>query len=394
MFDTFSAFGTIMSCKVATDDKGKSKGYGFVHFETEAAAMNAIDKVNGMALNQKKVFVGKFIPRTERARELGDKAKVFSNVYIKNFDDEMTEEKLYEVFSKYGEVTSHKVAFSDDGKNKGFGFVAFKDSDSAEQAVQDLNNSDWNGKTMYVGRAQKKSERMAELKKKFDALKQDRMSRNAGVNLYIKNLDDSIDDERLRSEFNPYGTITSAKVMTDEGQRSRGFGFVCFNLPDEATRAGTEMNGRILVSKPLYVALAQRREDRKAQLASQYMDRITKIRMQTVHNQAMYTPNAAQQHTNTCSPCPLVQPMFPVATTPKLAYRCATTPLAGVPPHQRAWEARTSYRPVAEACALQGCQWARGLPSTPPSQLLPPAVQQVCALPSLPPRSRTWRRSA
>jgi len=280
MFDTFSAFGTIMSCKVATDDKGKSKGYGFVHFETEAAAMNAIDKVNGMALNQKKVFVGKFIPRTERARELGDKAKVFSNVYIKNFDDEMTEEKLYEVFSKYGEVTSHKVAFSDDGKNKGFGFVAFKDSDSAEQAVQDLNNSDWNGKTMYVGRAQKKSERMAELKKKFDALKQDRMSRNAGVNLYIKNLDDSIDDERLRSEFNPYGTITSAKVMTDEGQRSRGFGFVCFNLPDEATRAVTEMNGRILVSKPLYVALAQRREDRKAQLASQYMDRVAKMRVQ------------------------------------------------------------------------------------------------------------------
>lgn len=34
-----------------------------------------------------------------------------------------------------------------------------------------------------------------------------------GVNLYVKNLDDSIDDERLRKEFSPYGTITSAKVM-------------------------------------------------------------------------------------------------------------------------------------------------------------------------------------
>lgn len=33
-----------------------------------------------------------------------------------------------------------------------------------------------------------------------------------GVNLYVKNLDDSIDDERLRTEFAPYGTITSAKV--------------------------------------------------------------------------------------------------------------------------------------------------------------------------------------
>lgn len=34
-----------------------------------------------------------------------------------------------------------------------------------------------------------------------------------GVNLYVKNLDDGIDDERLRKEFAPYGTITSAKVL-------------------------------------------------------------------------------------------------------------------------------------------------------------------------------------
>ena len=32
------------------------------------------------------------------------------------------------------------------------------------------------------------------------------------MNLYVKNLDDSIDDEKLRKEFSPYGVITSAKV--------------------------------------------------------------------------------------------------------------------------------------------------------------------------------------
>uniref|UniRef100_A0A8W8N9J4 RRM domain-containing protein n=1 Tax=Magallana gigas TaxID=29159 RepID=A0A8W8N9J4_MAGGI len=88
-----------------------------------------------------------------------------------------------------------------------------------------------------------------------------------------------IDDERLRKEFAQFGTITSAKVMT-EGGRSKGFGFVCFSSPEEATKAVTEMNGRIVVAKPLYVALAQRKEDRKAHLASQYMQRITSMRMQ------------------------------------------------------------------------------------------------------------------
>merc|ERR1719268_287360 len=68
---------------------GASKGYGFVHFETEEAAMNAIQKVNGMLLNEKKVFVGRFVPRKEREKELGEKAKKFTNVYIKNFGEDL-----------------------------------------------------------------------------------------------------------------------------------------------------------------------------------------------------------------------------------------------------------------------------------------------------------------
>lgn len=287
MYDTFSAFGNILSCKVANDETGNSKGYGFVHFETEEAARNAISKVNGMLLNSKKVYVGKFIPRAEREKELGEKAKMFTNVYVKNFGEDFSDEKLYDTFSRFGKITSHKVIMADDGKSKGFGFVAFEESDAAERAVNEMNNIDMNNKTLYVGRAQKKGERQAELKKKFDQMKMDRINRTHGVNLYIKNLDDCIDDERLRKEFTPYGTITSAKVMMEDG-RSKGFGFVCFNLPDEATRAVTEMNGRILVAKPLYVALAQRREDRKAQLASQYMQRVAGMRLQHVNQ--VYPP--------------------------------------------------------------------------------------------------------
>ncbi|KAK8971162.1 Polyadenylate-binding protein 5 [Platanthera guangdongensis] len=44
--DTFSAFGTVLSCKVATDPSGHSKGYGFVQFDSTEAAQNAIDKLN------------------------------------------------------------------------------------------------------------------------------------------------------------------------------------------------------------------------------------------------------------------------------------------------------------------------------------------------------------
>jgi len=292
MYDTFSAFGNILSCKVAQDETGASKGYGFVHFETEEAANKSIEKVNGMLLNGKKVFVGKFIPRKEREKELGEKAKRFTNVYVKNFGDDFNDDMLREMFEKYGRITSHKVMSKDDGKSKGFGFVAFEDPEAAERAVEDLNGKELvEGKPLYVGRAQKKAERQQELKRKFEQLKIERLNRYQGVNLYVKNIDDNIDDERLRKEFTPFGTITSAKVMLEDG-RSKGFGFVCFSSPEEATKAVTEMNGRIVGTKPLYVALAQRKEDRKAHLASQYMQRVANIRMQQI-GQPMFQPGGA-----------------------------------------------------------------------------------------------------
>lgn len=49
-------------------------------------------------------FVGRFKSRKEREAELGAKAKEFTNVYIKNFGDDMDDERLKEYFDKYGKT--------------------------------------------------------------------------------------------------------------------------------------------------------------------------------------------------------------------------------------------------------------------------------------------------
>lgn len=313
LYDTFSSFGNILSCKVVGDvvgDIGGSKGYGFVHFESEDAAQRAIEKVNGMMLAEKKVFVGRFKSRNDRMREFGERAKQFTNLFVKNLPDAWNDQALEDAFKEFGEILSHKVAVDEQtGQSKCYGFVSFKEHDQAETACEVMNGKDLEGKLLYCGRAQKKAEREGELKAKYDKLKQERIQRYQGVNLYVKNLDDSINDDSLRDAFKQFGTITSAKVITDlddrrnypngvsvpEGEddgpptpadgkktgRSKGFGFVCFSSPEEATKAVTEMNGRILGGKPLYVGLAQRKEDRKAHLQAQYMQRVsTGIRMQ------------------------------------------------------------------------------------------------------------------
>uniref|UniRef100_A0A8C3WXJ9 Polyadenylate-binding protein n=1 Tax=Catagonus wagneri TaxID=51154 RepID=A0A8C3WXJ9_9CETA len=276
LYDTFSAFGNILSCKVVCDENG-SKGYGFVHFETQEAAERAIEKKNGKLLNDRKVFVGRFKSRKEREAELGARAKEFTNVYIKNFGEDMDDERLKDLFGKFGPALSVKVMTDESGKSKGFGFVSFERHEDAQKAVDEMNGKELNGKQIYAGRAQKKVERQTELKRKFEQMKQDRITRYQGVNLYVKNLDDGIDDERLRKEFSPFGTITSANVMM-EGGRSKGFGFVCFSSPEEATKAVTEMNGRIVATKPLYIVLAHCKEERQAHLTNQYMQRMASVR--------------------------------------------------------------------------------------------------------------------
>jgi len=269
LYDTFSAFGNILSCKVVTDDNGISRGYGFVHYETAEAAENAIQKVNNMLLVGKKVFVGRFVPKKEREAD-GVREIKFTNVYIKNIDTSIDENKLALLFAPFGKTTNVIIMRSDDGTSKGFGFINFEKPEEAKAAVDDLNGKVIDNKPLYVGRAQKKAERENELKQKFEQIKQDRISKYQGVNLYVKNLDDTIDDDKLKESFAVYGQITSAKVMRDDRNNSKGFGFVCYQTPDEATKAVTEMNGRMIGTKPIYVALAQRKEIRRAQLEAQH----------------------------------------------------------------------------------------------------------------------------
>ncbi|KAK5116877.1 Protein phosphatase PP2A regulatory subunit B [Meristemomyces frigidus] len=337
LHDTFAAFGNILSCKVAVDETGNSKGYGFVHYETAEAASQAIKNVNGMLLNEKKVFVGHHIPKKDRMSKFEEMKANFTNIYVKNVDLDVTDDEFRELFEKYGEITSASLAHDNEtGKSRGFGFVNYIRHEDANKVVDELNDTDFHGQKLYVGRAQKKHEREEELRKQYEAARQEKSAKYQGVNLYVKNLADDIDDEELRKVFEPYGGITSAKVMRDthpadgadgdapakeekteetkedgekteekDGEKkedgvddlekkmntitiggekkilgkSKGFGFVCFSNPDEATKAVTELNQKMVHGKPLYVALAQRKEVRKSQLEASIQAR-NQVRMQ------------------------------------------------------------------------------------------------------------------
>jgi RNA recognition motif-containing protein len=75
-----------------------------------------------------------------------------------------------------------------------------------------------------------------------------------GNKLYVGNLSYAIDDSALQQLFAPYGTVSSAKVITDRDTgRSKGFGFVEMGSDQEAQAAITAMNAKEIEGRALTV---------------------------------------------------------------------------------------------------------------------------------------------
>ncbi len=131
LHDTFAAFGNILSCKVATSESG-SLGYGFVHYETAEAADAAIKHVNGMLLNDKKVYVGHHIPRKERqarSRSRAPASPTSTAERRRRRHRRRVREALHQVRQDHLCVLQR----DEDGKSKGFGFVNFENHDEAHR---------------------------------------------------------------------------------------------------------------------------------------------------------------------------------------------------------------------------------------------------------------------
>ncbi|CAI9760644.1 unnamed protein product [Fraxinus pennsylvanica] len=250
----FQKFGNVLSCKVVAYDDRQSKGYGFVQFESENSANAAIENLHGSTVGDKQIYVGKFVKKSDRA--------------VTNPE------------AKYTNLLA--ILKDENGASRGFGFVNFENPGNAKRALEAFHGTQLGivmksyrgSKVLYVARAQKKTERKEMLHHQFEDRRREKILKYQASNVYVKNIDDDVTNDELREHFSQCDTITSAKLMLDDKGMSKGFGFVCFSTPEEAIKAVNTFHGFMLRRKPLYAAIAQRKEERQAQLQLQYAHRI------------------------------------------------------------------------------------------------------------------------
>jgi RNA recognition motif-containing protein len=82
------------------------------------------------------------------------------NIYISNLSYDTTKDSLEELFEEYGIVTFAKVVTDrETGRPRGFGFVEMPDDAAGQQAIEDLNETSFEGKTIRVSVAKPRQER-------------------------------------------------------------------------------------------------------------------------------------------------------------------------------------------------------------------------------------------
>jgi RNA recognition motif-containing protein len=81
-------------------------------------------------------------------------------LYVGNLNYRTEQESLRSLFSQFGEVVSATILTDrDTGRSRGFGFVEMGDQDAASAAIQGLNGTEFEGRTLKVNEARERSDR-------------------------------------------------------------------------------------------------------------------------------------------------------------------------------------------------------------------------------------------
>lgn len=76
------------------------------------------------------------------------------NIFVAKLSYDTTQEELQSLFEQFGDVDSAKVIMDrETGRSKGFGFVEMPNDDEARTAIEQLNDSELDGRQIVVKKA-------------------------------------------------------------------------------------------------------------------------------------------------------------------------------------------------------------------------------------------------
>ena len=255
IYELFSKYGEIISCKICEDEDGNLLGYGYINYYNLDSAEKAISNLNKKNFMDSELEVQHFKKMNERFKAPSEN----KSIYIKNIPNSIHNiEELKKIFSKFGKISWGEIY--QDNAERQYAILDYETAENASKAKEEMNDkkineSDESG--LYVDFLQKKSERKRMLTTKIGDINNKLNQEFKNCNLYVKNLPYELTEEKMKNIFSKCGEVKSVKIsqyllvtkVKDKFENyitSRGFGFVCYTSEEGAKKAIEEFNGKYL----------------------------------------------------------------------------------------------------------------------------------------------------
>ncbi|KAE8790292.1 Polyadenylate-binding protein 2 [Hordeum vulgare] len=253
LLDHFLPFGKVTYIKVPRDHTtGLSKGYGHVKYADSRHAAQAIIHLNGLLVEGKRIEVRlSDISPTLSNSAVGShtnsrtiKEIDMANLYVCNIPASINTNKLIDLFLPFGKITQARVAADQEGAHsgKGYGFVKFADSQCAAEAIALMNGALVEGETLNV-RVAGLSSSASSSAVQGSPIKSPEINKSR---LYITNLPQTMNDNKLIELFLPFGQISKVVINPE-------YSLVYYADVASAMTAAERMDGYLIGGKRLVV---------------------------------------------------------------------------------------------------------------------------------------------
>ena len=276
VYEYFSKFGDIFSCKVSEDDFGNHNGYGYITFYRNEDAEKAIEESKGKSIfNSNNVEISHFQRRNERMANNNENNR--DKIYINNLPEKYEISELNELCKEFGNVESCNIYLDKIGQN--FGIVKFSNEKEAQDAKTKLDGKEIekNGiKKKLIVKSYQTQFEQKQFMMNYYSIKSHEQKGNC--NLILKNIPLTAKEEDLEKIFKKFGNITSIRIEKNKIEQkeekgkfllvSQGYGFISFEKSEEAKKALEEMDQKFLPgfegwNKPLTIEFYLTRKERQ-----------------------------------------------------------------------------------------------------------------------------------
>ena len=169
-----------------------------------------------------------------------------TSLFVGNLPWETTSEALSDVYAPYN-CTSAEVIYGKNNRSRGYGIVKFSTADDANSAISNTNGITIGDREIAVREDRGKTDSTR------GAVAED--INFTGKSLYVSNLPWKTTGEDLKALFS--GSI-SAMVQSDKKGRSRGWGTVTFNSPDDANASMERLQNHEIENRAISIRVDRR----------------------------------------------------------------------------------------------------------------------------------------